>query len=188
MVKQNTRLAPSALPPQSQLDATGSLELAPVSPKASMLLLLAAPEDQSLAPRRGAPPGMHSSAMNQACAGLNLFVAVTLMFAAIGKSRGIQPVERLLVDTLPGRLWRVRGVDSRKVAWLTVVIEVVSGLALLMTPHEAYPAVSGAVVIPLIIIIAVALRAAVRKVPCGCFGASPRKRESTKSGAPSCWH
>jgi hypothetical protein len=117
---------------------------------------------------------MHASGISHACAGFNLFVAVTLVFAAIRKSRGIQSVERLFVDILPSRLWRVRGVDSRRVAWSAVGVEAAGGVVLLVTSRDDYPAVSGAVGMPLMIILMVALRAAARKVPCGCFGASRR--------------
>lgn len=118
---------------------------------------------------------MHTGAANGLYAGLNLFVAITLLVAAFLKLRDIQSVERLLVDTLPSRLWRVRGVDSRRLGRVAAGVEAAGGVALLVAPRPVYPVVSGALVVPLLVILAVAVRAARRKVPCGCFGGARRK-------------
>ncbi len=117
---------------------------------------------------------MNISAVNATGAGLNLFLAVVLLLAAILKARDIQSVELLLVNTLPRRLWRIRGIDSRIVGRVAAGIEAVGGVALLVAPRPVYPVVIGVLVLPLVVILTIAVRAATRKVACGCFGGSRR--------------
>lgn len=107
---------------------------------------------------------MHTSAINAIGAGLNVFVAVMLVLAALFKMRDIQPVERLLVATLPRRVWRFPGIDSRGLGRAAALIEAAGGVALLAAGRAAYPVVSAALVVPLLAIVAVVVRA---RLPAG---------------------
>lgn len=114
---------------------------------------------------------MHSI-VESASAGLVLFLAGVLMIAAAIKFRAPQPFERTLVALLPRGTWRIPGLDSRRLALLVSAVEGGGGVALLLTPPHYLGIVGAAVFLVFATFLVATTASVVRKVHCGCFGAS----------------
>lgn len=103
-------------------------------------------------------------------AGASLVLGVVLLIAAVLKLRAPTAFELTLVRLLPERLWQYSSLNSRRLAYSMITVEVATGTALLLAPGPMPLVLFCWVALLFVMLALVALAAARAGTPCGCLG------------------
>lgn len=101
-------------------------------------------------------------------------LGAVFMFAAIMKVRALQSLELTLVRTMPRWMWASAVFSSRRLAGSVIALEFLTAVALLSAPLGARWYVAAWACVVSMCLCLVAVRAAQRRTPCGCFGGTAK--------------
>jgi uncharacterized membrane protein len=110
--------------------------------------------------------------MDWLISGMAIGLAVVFTLAGALKVRDLTAFERVVVDLLPVRAWRLA--SSRTVAGVVVGAEILTGFALVAPRHEVLLAGAASAAVLSVCFLAAMLLAARRRMPCNCFGPGER--------------